>query len=298
MFVFRAFECGIERGSSWRSISLLLRLAMAFRDCNLSFGKVSLLERHFSLGCFDLVHRPTQAGPYQIDMSRVLKEHIDFFRQFRERFQTTGSVAPSSRFLANAMAGPLRKHVGAKRILEVGPGTGAVTQRIVPLLNQNDRFDLVEINGVFAEMIEARFETDPRFQPVANVSQVHVCPLQEFQTAEQYDFIVSGLPINNFSSGLVAELFESFFRLLKPDGVLSYFEYMYVRPARRLVAPAKESRRLKKLDEIVNDYCSRFRFRRSWVFVNFPPAWVQHLRNTNGGAAETNEKSVIAESRR
>ena len=230
-------------------------------------------------------------------MARILKDHIEFFRQFRERFQTTGSVAPSSRFLANAMAGPLNMHQGPKRVLEVGPGTGAVTQRIVRSLNQDDHFDLVEINEVFADIIKGQFETDPHFQPAASQSQVHVCPLQEFEADEKYDFIVSGLPMNNFSAELVAEIFESFFRLLKPGGVLSYFEYMYVRSVRRLISAAEESRRLKQLDQIANDYNFRFQFRRSWVFANFPPAWVQHLRNTQGSQQrEPEEKESVISS--
>jgi phosphatidylethanolamine/phosphatidyl-N-methylethanolamine N-methyltransferase len=61
-------------------------------------------------------------------------EHLEFFRQYRHRFQTTGAVAPSSRFLARALARPLQQHAGPCRVLEVGPGTGAVTRRIARLL--------------------------------------------------------------------------------------------------------------------------------------------------------------------
>ncbi len=34
----------------------------------------------------------------------MLKDHRLFFRQFRENFHTTGSIAPSSRWLAQALA--------------------------------------------------------------------------------------------------------------------------------------------------------------------------------------------------
>ena len=226
-------------------------------------------------------------------MPRFFQDHLEFFRQFRERFYTTGAVAPSSRFLANAMAGPLSKHRGPKRVLEVGPGTGAVTQRIVRSIGQDDVFDLVEINDVFAQMIKDRFHSDDRYRPVADQANVHVCPLQEFEAEEKYDFIVSGLPMNNFPSELVSELFESFFRLLKPNGVLSYFEYMYVRSVRRRISKGDEARRLRELDEIAADYGSRFQFRRSWVFVNFPPAWVQHLRNADSDRQQPETKESV-----
>ena len=47
---------------------------------------------------------------------------------------------------------------------------------------------------------------------------------------------------------------------------------------RRLVAGSDEKARLTELDRIADEYLSRYRIHRSWVFVNVPPAWVQHLR--------------------
>lgn len=211
-------------------------------------------------------------------MRLPFQDHIEFFKQFRARFTTTGAVAPSSRFLAHAMIGPLKKRSQPARVLEVGPGTGAVTRHIVRQLGAEDRLDLVELNEAFADMLTRRFEQDALYQRVAKQAKVHVCPLQEFDADEPYDYIISGLPMNNFSSELVAELFARFFQLLKPGGVLSYFEYMYVRPVRTVLSAGQERERLKGLSEIMGGYVSERRFRRNWVFINVPPAWVQHLR--------------------
>ena len=104
------------------------------------------------------------------------------------------------------------------------------------------------------------------------------CPVQGFQSDSPFDFIISGLPLNNFSPDMVQEIFETFFRLLAPGGVLSYFEYMYVRPVRRLLAGTDEKARLAALDDIIGPFLSQHRLYRSWVFVNLPPAWVQHLQ--------------------
>ena len=93
-----------------------------------------------------------------------------------------------------------------------------------------------------------------------------------------YDFIISGLPLNNFPVSLVEEIFNAYFKLLKPGGVLSYFEYMYVRPMRRLVSKREERNRLEALEEILSRHLTTHCIRRDWVFVNMPPAWVQHLR--------------------
>jgi phospholipid N-methyltransferase len=210
--------------------------------------------------------------------AEFLKEHLEFFGQYRQRFQTTGAVAPSSRFLARALARPLERHAGPCRVLEVGPGTGAVTRRIARLLKPGDRLDLVELNERFADLLRRRFADDPDFQRVADRSEIHQCPIQQFSTAAPYDYIISGLPFNNFPPELVREIFGVFFQFLAPGGVLSYFEYMYMRPLRRAVSNRAARVRLGDLETVLEEYLARHRFRRDWVFVNLPPAWVQHLR--------------------
>jgi phosphatidylethanolamine/phosphatidyl-N-methylethanolamine N-methyltransferase len=215
---------------------------------------------------------------YQSAMPSFLTDHWEFLKQFRERFETTGAIAPSGRFLARAMTGPMARRERPSRVLEIGPGTGAVTRRIVRLLKPEDRFDLVEVNPTFAAMLRQRFEQDPTYRQAAERSAVHECPIQEFAFDQPYDVIISGLPLNNFPADLVRQIFDTYIKLLAPGGTLSYFEYMYVRPMRRLVAGSDEKARLTELDRIADEYLSRYRIHRSWVFVNVPPAWVQHLR--------------------
>jgi len=210
-------------------------------------------------------------------MKQFLGEHFEFFRQYRQRFQTTGAVAPSSRFLARALARPLELHEEACRVLEVGPGTGAVTRRIVRLLKPTDRFDLVELNETFVDVLKRRFADEPEFSSVADRSTVHQCPIQEYRSEAPYQFIVCGLPFNNLPAETVREIFGAFFELLAPGGVLSYFEYMYMRPMRKVVSNRAGRERLEALEQVLHEYLGRHRFRRDWVFVNFPPAWVQHL---------------------
>jgi len=223
-----------------------------------------------------------------------MREQIAFLRQTRRRFKTTGAIAPSSRFLAGAMTRYLVRDDRPVRILEIGPGTGAVTRRIVKLLKPQDRLDLVELNDDFAAILERRFRTDASFRRVVDQTTLSNCSLQEFRTDLQYDFVISGLPLNNFSAEMVREIFEIYFRLLAPVGVLSYFEYMYVRPIRKLVTAGEEKARLQALDEIMRSYRSRHHLRTDWVFANLPPAWVQHLRNDDDTPASETPDNVSA----
>ena len=211
-------------------------------------------------------------------MKKFVHDHFEFFRQYVARFETTGAVAPSSRFLARALTRPLRECGRQIRVLEVGPGTGAVTREIVRHLKPGDQLDLVEINESFASLLRQRFQCDPGYRAVADRSTVHVCPLQQFSPEGRYDVIVSGLPFNNFPASLVEELVDASLGLLAPGGTLSFFEYMYVRPIRRVVSRSPERTRLAEIERILQSRFARHRFHTDWVFVNVPPAWVQHLR--------------------
>jgi phosphatidylethanolamine/phosphatidyl-N-methylethanolamine N-methyltransferase len=222
-------------------------------------------------------------------MKRAVSDHLLFLSQLQKRYTTTGSVAPSSRFLAAALTAPLKADQGPLRILEVGPGTGAVTRRIVSLLKPEDRLDLVELNETFSEMLKRRFQEDASYRKVAEQSEIHICPLQEFHSDNQYDYIISGLPLNNFSAEMVGEIFESFFRLLTPNGVLSYFEYIGMRKIRGMVVGRNGRERIRALEEIMNSYLNVHRFRRNRVLVNFPPAWVQHLRKERDESEVTSD---------
>ena len=211
-------------------------------------------------------------------MISFLRDQIDFIRQFRQRFYTTGAILPSSRFLARDMTRPLQQLQGPKRVLEIGPGTGAVTRCIVQHINPDDQFDLVEINEDFGKILDDRFLHDPNYQKVAAVSKVHICPLQEFKAEAPYDIIISGLPFNNFSAPLVEELVEASMKLLAPTGTYSFFEYMFMRPLRRAVTLGPDRERLAEIEAILTKRFDQYRFQRDWVFMNVPPAWVQHLR--------------------
>ena len=207
-----------------------------------------------------------------------MRDYVRFFAEFRRRFHTTGAIAPSSRFLGRALSRSLAVPAAPRRILEVGPGTGAVTREIIRRLQPGDTLDLVELNDAFVRHLEERFENDPAFRPVCEQCRVHHLPLEEMPAAEPYDCIISGLPLNNFTPEVVQAIFDRMFELLAPGGTLSYFEYMFVRGIRGSLARGAERQRLQGLEEIIGPLLRQHRVRRDWIFRNLPPAWVQHLQ--------------------
>src|SRR5262245_50729280 len=95
-----------------------------------------------------------------------------FWSQAREDSFHTGAVAPSSRFLARQLVQPLiaAKKSNARRslrILEVGPGTGEVTQAIAEQMDASDELQIVEINKPFVARLRERIATDSCFRKVA-----------------------------------------------------------------------------------------------------------------------------------
>ena len=207
-----------------------------------------------------------------------LTEYLAFFRQARKSFHTTGAIIPSGRSLARAIASQIQHKDCPQRLLEVGAGTGALTRAIVEHIGPEDQFDVVELNDQFVHVLEHRFAHDMPFRRVADRTRILHMPVQQLNPKRPYDFIVSGLPLNNFPAALVRELFGVFLRLLTPGGVLSFFEYCWIRQFKSVLAPRPERRRLSRVEKVIQRYLSRYEFRRDTVWMNLPPALVHHLR--------------------
>ena len=200
-----------------------------------------------------------------------------FYRQFRDQYGTTGSVMPSSRALARALTRPMRACPSPRRVLEVGPGTGAVTREIVRTLRPGDRLEIVEINASFVEVVRRRFEEELDFRRKTLQTRVIHSAIQDVEGRAVYDVMISGIPLNNFAVPLVEEIFASYRRLLKPQGTLSYFEYVAIRDLKqRVVAPA-ERLRLADLSRLLEDKIRRFQVAEEIVVFNVPPAVARHF---------------------
>lgn len=202
----------------------------------------------------------------------------DFFRECRRNFHDTGSLLPSSRFLAKALVSELRPPRQPARILEVGPGTGSVTKAILRHLLPDDRLDAVEINRRFVALLEERFQRDPLFWRRRDQVELIHAAVQDLPGENVYDYIVSGLPLNNFPVGLVRDIFRTYNRLLKPGGTLTYYEYVFIRQLKTPFVSRRERRRLYRIGRVVNGFIRDYQIRRERILINVPPATVRHLR--------------------
>jgi len=207
----------------------------------------------------------------------MLSDYRAFLTQFLRNYETTGAVIPSGRALCTALC----RHVGTgapQHILEAGPGTGAVTGCLVDRMRSDDELWLVELNPTFAAHLRTAFKERPSFQAVAARCHLVESSVQALRPDEQFDVVISGLPLNNFASEDVRVILESFAKLLKPGGILSFFQYILIRDAKAVVSFGPERTRLKRVGETIDGVLSQREFAREWVWPNVPPAWVHHLR--------------------
>jgi phospholipid N-methyltransferase len=209
---------------------------------------------------------------------RTWAEYKHFFREFRRDFHHTGAVLPSGFFLSQALVRPLRLPRPPAYILEVGPGTGSVTREIARRLQVGDRLDAVEINPRFAQILGQKVRRDPLLAFWQDEINVINAPVQEIPGESIYDFIISGLPLNNFSVAEIRSVFTAFTRLLRPGGTLVYFEYALVRQLKTPFVSRHERRRLFRVSRVVGRYIRDHQVRRERIFINVPPAIVRQLR--------------------
>ncbi len=160
---------------------------------------------------------------------------------------------------------------------KLAPGTGAVTKAIARAMRPTDRLDCVELNTQFAEHVRKLVQSDAVFNSCRDRIRVMETGVEELEGENLYDFIISGLPFNSFSSELVQKIFDAFSRLLKPGGMLSYFEYEFVRHLQRPFVNKENRARLQGVGQVVNKYISAYQKRHERVFINVPPAIVRHL---------------------
>lgn len=207
-----------------------------------------------------------------------LGEVLTFLRQTKNNYKTTGAIAPSSPALARAITRPLARRDRPCRVLEVGPGTGAFTRRILSLLREEDELTLYEINPIFAQYIREGLNDKNMFPKRRTRVSVVEAPIQSIPREPVFDCAISSIPFNNFPPEVVREMLRAIFDALKPGGVLSYFEYVWMRDLKIMTSPPPLSDRVRGVNQVIREYLSKYQFAASVVYLNLPPAYARHLR--------------------
>ena len=201
-----------------------------------------------------------------------------FWQEFRRTFESTGAIAPSGPKLCRELARYIAGDGKGRRILEVGPGTGVVTDAIINQMGPADTLDIVELNERFVAALRDRLQTQATWNRVADRIRIHHLPIEQLPADEKFEAIVSGLPFNNFPVELVQSILVHLERLAAPGATLSFFEYVAIRRVKSVVCKRPDRERLTGITRTLSDLFAKRQFRQECVLANVPPAWVHHLR--------------------
>ncbi len=209
---------------------------------------------------------------------------FDEFRLFcsevRSNYATIGAIAPSSRLLAKAVTLPLSQRPARPiSVLEVGAGTGAFTERILEHLRFGDVLDVYELNPKFYCFLQESVKS-ARPGEKGIICTLYNADIRTLDRNNQYDYIISGLPLNNFDSQKVAEILEIYIHHLSPTGVLSYFEYIFTQEFKSKFLKRQERERLIQVAKTVGSFIQKHQYSCNQVWWNLPPAKARYCRKT------------------
>lgn len=196
--------------------------------------------------------RPRKATPSR----DRFEDEARFLRSWFERPLVTGAVTPSGRVLARTMASYVDPRVPGP-VIELGPGTGPVTDALVRRGIAQDRLILVEYNPDFCRLLKRRF-------PKACIVQGDAYDLRETLsgvTDEKAAGVISSLPLFTKPLDQRLGLLEAAHNATQLTAPFVQFTYAVVPPI-----PARSK-----------DYTANASNR---IWLNFPPArvWVYRRR--------------------
>lgn len=169
-----------------------------------------------------------------------------------KNFNKVGSVWPSSSQLAKRIA----KDVTGSVVVELGPGTGALTKEILKRLPPAGKLIAIEANEIFAKHLREQI-SDERLK-------IHIGDallLKKFLGKEGVavvNCIVSGLPLGVFNKEIKEGILREVSGCLGDEGLFIQFEYLL---AGYLA--------VKEFFPVIS---------LSYEFFNFPPAFVMKCR--------------------
>ena len=145
-----------------------------------------------------------------------------FLREWFADPQGTGSVTPSSPKLAAAMARWLPSNPESY-VLELGPGTGAVTEALIARGLREDRLVAIERNPKMAHLLRGRF-------PSAHIITGDAWQLDDLlrehpEPIKSVGAVISSLPLLNLSPDEAEGLAQKIRTVLEPQG--NWVQYSY-----------------------------------------------------------------------
>ena len=200
--------------------------------------RVRLIEHHFE----EKVERPfrlfeqrigrnieTRLRRFEQKNGIRLNDEVRFIGSWIKKPLSMGAVTPSSKALARVMARYVDPD-GDGPVIELGPGTGPVTEALIDHGVKPSRLVLLEFNPTFCRLLQQRF-------PEATVVHADAYRLRESLgnlTRHEAAAVVSGLPLMTKPLRMRMRLLRDALALLQPNAPFVQFTYAVVPPIPKL----------------------------------------------------------------
>jgi phosphatidylethanolamine/phosphatidyl-N-methylethanolamine N-methyltransferase len=197
-----------------------------------------------------------QIKQFELKKGIRLDDEVRFIRSWLERPLSIGAVTPSGKILARTMARYVDPN-STGPVVELGPGTGPVTEALVEAGVDPSRLVLVEFNPNFCNLLRARY-------PEATLVQGDAYSMRrllETLLLQPAAAVVSGLPLITKPITMRMRLLRDAFDLMLPGAPFVQFTYSVASPVPRRLGgfSAEASER---------------------IWMNIPPARVWVYRKT------------------
>lgn len=144
---------------------------------------------------------------------------ITFIKAWIKNPRAMGSITPSSTYLAAYITAQIHQTKEGK-ILELGPGTGAITQAILKSRIDSENIILLERDTQLAQKLKTQF-------PAIQVINDDASKLSEIFSEQdpKIDTIISSLPIVLLDKATRDAIFSQIPKILSKNGRLIQFTY-------------------------------------------------------------------------
>lgn len=177
---------------------------------------------------------------------------ITFLNEFVKQPRNIGALLPSSEILAKNMIESINFDK-AKTIVELGPGTGVFTKKIMKKKRKDTVLILIELNETFVRRLQQEYANNNRVYVIHGSAENLKMYLHELKI-NQVDFVLSGLPFTSLPIDVSERILRNVRDSLLSGGQFITFQYTLVKKA------------------FIQSFFPTITGKRVWL--NFPPAYV------------------------
>ena len=151
----------------------------------------------------------------------ILSNKYLFVKEALKSYKTSGTIVPSSRFLAKKMLKRIN-FSSANVIVELGPGNGAFTKDILKKMDSKTTLVCFEINDTFYE--ELKLIKHPNLKVIKASAEFLDVELAKIGYTK-VDHIISSVPLSILPKPLSTAILKQSYAVLKSKGLFVQYQY-------------------------------------------------------------------------